>query len=317
MILLVTGGRLVIIDLPFFLSLRKRELMIKSMTGYGKETIILPEKKITVEIKSLNSKQFDFNIRIPSFYREKEQEIRQLVARQLVRGKVDFFLHAELSGTSHSYAINKSLALSYYRQLKDVEFDLDVDTKSDYLALIMKMPDVLQAENTELNTEEWAAIYAGLEQALVNIDRFRVEEGAILYKDISARINIILELMEQVTPFEEQRIVNVRQKLEKEVQTWMDSGRADQNRFEQELIFYIEKLDITEEKVRLKRHCDYFLETMSAQDAQGKKLGFIAQEIGREINTMGSKANEANIQKIVVQMKDELEKIKEQLFNIL
>jgi len=291
--------------------------MIKSMTGYGKETIVLPEKKITVEIKSLNSKQFDFNIRIPSFYREKEQEIRQLVAHRLVRGKVDFFLHAELSGSNNSYAINKSLALSYYRQLKDVEFDLDVDTKSDYLGLIMRMPDVLQAEDTELNAEEWIAIKTGLEQALININRFREEEGAILYDDISARIHTILNLMEQVTPFEEQRIGNVRQKLEKEMQTWIESGRADQNRFEQELIFYIEKLDITEEKVRLKRHCDYFLETMTAKDAQGKKLGFIAQEIGREINTMGSKANEANIQKIVVQMKDELEKIKEQLFNIL
>jgi uncharacterized protein (TIGR00255 family) len=291
--------------------------MIKSMTGYGKEVLVLPDKKITIELRSLNSKQFDFNARIPSFYREKEQEMRQMITNSLMRGKVDFFIHAELTGATQNHVLNNELAIQYYKQLKNLEGQLENPGNSDYLALLMRMPDVLQTTGHELEEEEWKALKSGLQVALEAINRFREQEGESLYHDIKSRIHKIEELLVLVEPHEEQRILNIRQKLEKEVQSWIEAGRADQNRFEQELIYYLEKYDITEEKVRLKRHCEYFLETMEMKHSQGKKLGFIGQEIGREINTMGSKANESNIQKIVVQMKDELEKIKEQLANIL
>lgn len=291
--------------------------MLKSMTGYGKQILVMPEKKVTVEIRSLNSKQFDFNSRIPSFYREKEQEIRKMITRSLVRGKIDFFIHVELTGASVNHSLNAALALDYYRQLKALESQLEGNSTTDYLSLLTKMPDVLQSNGQELDEDEWMVLKKGVEQALDAINNFRVEEGTSLASDIKNRIESIMSLLEEVEPFEEQRIVNIRQKLEKDLQTWVDAGRVDQNRFEQELIYYLEKFDITEEKVRLKRHCIYFLETMNLNDPQGRKLGFIGQEIGREINTLGSKANEANIQKIVVQMKDELEKVKEQLANIL
>lgn len=287
------------------------------MTGYGKQILVMPEKKVTVEIRSLNSKQFDFNSRIPSFYREKEQEIRKMITRSLVRGKIDFFIHVELTGASVNHSLNAALALDYYRQLKALESQLEGNSTTDYLSLLTKMPDVLQSNGQELDEDEWMVLKKGVEQALDAINNFRVEEGTSLASDIKNRIESIMSLLEEVEPFEEQRIVNIRQKLEKDLQTWVDAGRVDQNRFEQELIYYLEKFDITEEKVRLKRHCIYFLETMNLNDPQGRKLGFIGQEIGREINTLGSKANEANIQKIVVQMKDELEKVKEQLANIL
>lgn len=291
--------------------------MIKSMTGYGKEVLVLPDKKITIELRSLNSKQFDFNARIPSFYREKEQEMRQMITNSLLRGKVDFFIHAELTGATQNHVLNNELAIQYYKQLKNLESQLENPGDSDYMALLMRMPDVLQTTGHELDDEEWMALKSGLQVALEAINRFREQEGESLYHDIKSRIHKIEELLVLVEPHEEQRILNIRQKLEKEVQSWIEAGRADQNRFEQELIYYLEKYDITEEKVRLKRHCEYFLETLDMKDSQGKKLGFIGQEIGREINTMGSKANESNIQKIVVQMKDELEKTKEELANIL
>lgn len=291
--------------------------MIKSMTGYGKETVVLPEKKITIEIRSLNSKQFDFNSRIPSFYREKEQEIRQMITSSLLRGKVDLFIHMEMTANEANHMLNRELALDYYRQLKDLEQDIGSEQATDYLSLIMRMPDVLQTTGKELEEAEWVILKKAVISALDAINRFRMEEGAILASDLKARVAIILQLLADVAPFEEQRVLYIRQKLEKEIQSWIDIGRVDQNRFEQELIYYLEKIDITEEKVRLQRHCDYFLETMETLEGQGKKLGFISQEIGREINTLGSKANESTIQKIVVQMKDELEKIKEQLANIL
>lgn len=291
--------------------------MIKSMTGYGKEVIVMPEKKVTIELRSLNSKQFDFNARIPSFYREKEQEIRKMITNSLLRGKIDFFIHVELTGAIHNHVLNKELALDYYKQLKDLETMVENPGNTDYMALLMRMPDVLQTAGQELEEKEWLNLRTGVEKALFAMNEFRIQEGKSLEDDIRLRIDSILNLLNQVEQFEGQRITNIRQKLEKEVKSWIEAGRADQNRFEQELIYYLEKFDVTEEKVRLKRHCDYFLETMDLASAQGKKLGFIGQEIGREINTLGSKANEANIQKIVVQMKDELEKIKEQLANIL
>lgn len=291
--------------------------MIKSMTGYGKEVIVMPEKKVTIELRSLNSKQFDFNARIPSFYREKEQEIRKMITNSLLRGKIDFFIHVELTGATHNHVLNKELALDYYKQLKDLEGMVENPGDTDYMALLMRMPDVLQTAGQELEEQEWVALRGGVENALNAMNEFRIQEGKSLEEDIRLRIDSIQNLLVQVEPYEGQRITNIRQKLEKEVKSWIEAGRADQNRFEQELIYYLEKFDVTEEKVRLKRHCDYFLETLELKSAQGKKLGFIGQEIGREINTLGSKANEANIQKIVVQMKDELEKIKEQLANIL
>lgn len=277
----------------------------------------MPEKKVTIELRSLNSKQFDFNARIPSFYREKEQEIRKMITNSLLRGKIDFFIHVELTGAIHNHVLNKELALDYYKQLKDLETMVENPGNTDYMALLMRMPDVLQTAGQELEEKEWLNLRTGVEKALFAMNEFRIQEGKSLEDDIRLRIDSILNLLNQVEQFEGQRITNIRQKLEKEVKSWIEAGRADQNRFEQELIYYLEKFDVTEEKVRLKRHCDYFLETMDLASAQGKKLGFIGQEIGREINTLGSKANEANIQKIVVQMKDELEKIKEQLANIL
>lgn len=291
--------------------------MIKSMTGYGKEVIVMPEKKVTIELRSLNSKQFDFNARIPSFYREKEQEIRKMITNSLLRGKIDFFIHVELTGATHNHVLNKELALDYYKQLKELETMVENPGQTDYMALLMRMPDVLQTAGQELEEEEWIELRNGVGNALNAMNDFRIQEGKSLEEDIRLRIANILNLLTQVEPYEGQRITNIRQKLEKEIKSWIEAGRADQNRFEQELIYYLEKFDVTEEKVRLKRHCDYFLETLEMPSAQGKKLGFIGQEIGREINTLGSKANEANIQKIVVQMKDELEKIKEQLANIL
>ncbi|PID95136.1 MAG: YicC family protein [Bacteroidetes bacterium] len=291
--------------------------MIKSMTGYGKKVVVMPGKRVTIELRSLNSKQFDFNPRIHPLYREKEQAIRQMVSGRLLRGKVDLFIFLELTGSSSNQVLNKELALGYYRQLKELEAMMETPVTPDYLPLLVRMPDVLSTTVQELGDAEWALLQEGIDGALEAMDAFRTGEGLILEKDLRMRLANIQQLLHEIEPFEQVRVEKVRQNLEREMKRWIEIGRVDQNRFEQELVYYLEKLDITEEKVRLQRHCDYFLETLDAAEAQGKKLGFIAQEMGREINTIGSKANEANIQKIVVQMKDELEKVKEQLANIL
>lgn len=291
--------------------------MIKSMTGFGKFQFELPRKTITIEIRSLNSKQLDLNLRTPVLYREKDLEIRSRLSQKLERGRIDFNLTVETREEEEAYAINKSLALKYYEQLKDLAASIPGNSaETDMLSVILRMPDVLKAEKEQLDETEWEQITEGIVRALEDLDRFRISEGAILEQDIVARIRNILELMDQVSPFEQPRIDNIRDKIMSSLKD-LTGVSHDANRLEQELIFYIERLDITEEKVRLKKHCDYFIDTMHHEDSAGKKLGFITQEIGREINTLGSKANDAHIQKLVVQMKDELEKIKEQLFNIL
>jgi uncharacterized protein (TIGR00255 family) len=287
------------------------------MTGFGKSQAELPGKLITVEVRSLNSKQLDLNFRSPAVYREKEMEARSLIAQRLERGKVDINISAESKNEQPLMSINKNLALQYVNQLKELSALLPESDESDLLSILVRMPDVLSAEKEELSEEEWASVQAALEDALKQADKFRLEEGAILEKDFIFRINRILGLLDEVGPLEAPRLTAVRNKFEMRLEEMRQDKSYDQNRLEQELVYYFEKLDITEEKIRLKKHCDYFIETLKEIESPGKKLGFVTQEIGREINTMGSKANDAQIQMLVVQMKDELEKVKEQLANIL
>jgi uncharacterized protein (TIGR00255 family) len=289
--------------------------MIKSMTGFGKATVELPGKKITVEVKSLNSKQLDASIKIPSSYKDKELEIRSEITKILERGKIDFYLSVEISGDQSNYAINKPLVLHYYNELKTLSEE--IGETIELLPLALKMPDVLKTVREDIDEEEWSHVLIAVDEALTKADLFRTEEGTLLAKDFEYRIGLIRKYMLEVVPFEKARVPVIRERLMKDITDLVDSSKFDPNRFEQELIYYIEKLDITEEKVRLAKHIDYFLNTIKEEGSQGKKLAFITQELGREINTMGSKANDADIQKLVVQMKDELEKIKEQLMNIL
>ena len=294
--------------------------MIRSMTGYGKAVAEIPGRKITIEIKSLNSKQTDLNIKIPSFLRDKEFEIRSIASQVLQRGKADIFISAELSSEARPFTINRALAMKYYEELRQLQNELQEDCPEGLLPTILKMPDVLQTEKDDLAETSWGVIRAAVENALHQADSFRSQEGKVLEEDIKKRINLILGYLSSVEPFEKRRMETLRGNLLKAFEKYNqgDTGvKADPNRFEQELIFYLEKLDFTEEKVRLKKHCDNFLEVMNEETTQGKKLGFIAQEIGREVNTLGSKANDAEIQMLVVKMKDELEKVKEQLMNIL
>lgn len=291
--------------------------MIKSMTGFGKAVCECQNRKMAIEIKSLNSKMLDINTRIPNGYREKEVEIRNLISGQLNRGKVDFQITIENSGEASNYSINKGLAQKYYNELKELSLELDEKDFSDYLQIIMRMPDVLVTEVNEISEEEWSALKEAISKALDDVNVFRKNEGQGLEKDLIYRIEKISGLLEEVSPFEKARLKVLKAKIKKDLNDVVNKEDFDKNRFEQELVYYQDKLDITEEKVRLKKHLEYFIETMNDSGFQGKKLIFISQEMGREINTLGSKANEANIQKIVVQMKDELEKIKEQLFNIL
>jgi uncharacterized protein (TIGR00255 family) len=285
------------------------------MTGFGKATVELPGKKITVEIKSLNSKQLDASIKMPNAYKDKELEIRSEITKILERGKIDFYLSVEISGDQSNYTINKPLVMHYYKELQALSEE--INETIDLLPLALKMPDVLKTVREDIDEEEWSHVLIAVDDALNQADHFRIEEGALLAKDFAHRIGLIRQYMTEVVPFEKARVPIIRERLLKDISELMDSSKFDPNRFEQELIYYIEKLDITEEKIRLSKHIDYFLNTITEEGSQGKKLGFITQELGREINTMGSKANDADIQKLVVQMKDELEKIKEQLMNIL
>ena len=281
------------------------------MTGYGKSIIQLNNKKITIEVKSLNSKNLDLNTRISSLYRPKELEIRKKLASHLHRGKVDFFIYVEQTGEDTSSKINKEVVKSYMNQLKDI-------TEGESLELLkmaVRMPDAMVTTREEIDENEWEKISQEINVAITNIKNYRVEEGKVLEKDFVDRINTIKLLLEKVITIDPERMESLRERLQKAVSEL--KTQVDENRFEQELIFYIEKYDITEEKVRLKNHLDYFISTLNSDESNGKKLGFISQEIGREINTIGSKANFAPMQKIVVQMKDELEKIKEQLLNVL
>lgn len=290
--------------------------MVRSMTGFGKSVLELPEKSISIEIRSLNSKQFDANLRLPGIYREKEAELRLLLSSGLERGKIELNINVDDNGESIHYNFNRVLAKQYYAEIKTLASELGLHTDKEIINTLVRMPDVLKAEQAELSAEEWKAILAAISDAIDKLNDFRKQEGHALEKDLMERVRIIEALLEEISPLEEKRIANMRARIMKHLDETLSQG-ADMNRFEQEIIYYLEKLDITEEKVRLKKHCQYFLETLSEENANGKKLGFISQEMGREINTLGSKANDADIQKKVVLMKDELEKIKEQLFNIL
>ncbi len=285
--------------------------MIQSMTGFGKHVIQLPTKKITIEIKSLNSKNLDLNARIPSTYREKELELRRTIAGSLVRGKVDFGLYIEDTGSETSSQVNEVVVKKYMAQLKAVADGDDLRL----LEIAMRLPDALKTEREDIDLNEYKSIQETLKIALEEINVFRTEEGKVLEDDFTARIITLKELLEKVKEMDAERIATIRERLEKAVNDIKEN--VDANRFEQELIFYLEKYDITEEKVRLLNHLDYFSTALNSSDSNGKKLGFISQEIGREINTIGSKANYAPMQQVVVQMKDELEKIKEQMLNVL
>lgn len=285
--------------------------MIQSMTGYGKSVIQLPAKKITIEIKSLNSKNLDLNSRVPSAYREKEMEMRNRVASALVRGKVDFNVFVEITGEETNTAVNEGVVKQYITQLSNV---IDGD-KTELLKMAVRMPDALKTERDEIDPEELNSILKAIDEALTSIKAYRSDEGKVLESDFLKRSGNIRKLLDAVIEMDPQRIEQVREKLRRAVSELKES--VDENRFEQELIYYLEKYDITEEKVRLTNHLNYFEETLGSNVSNGKKLGFITQEIGREINTIGSKANFAPMQQLVVQMKDELEKIKEQALNVL
>ena len=290
--------------------------MIKSMTGFGKGEATFQNKKITVEIRSLNSKQLDLNLRLPSVYRQSEYELRTLIARTVQRGKVDVFVNVESQRVETPARINRELFREYLRQLNDTLAYAGIDADYDTLVpAILRMPEVVSAESETVSDEEHAALLSAAEAAAAHLDAFRAQEGAILIADLLRRVDLIEQYKEEVIPFEQARTQTIRARiLDNLAQLKVD---VDSNRLEQEMIFYLEKLDITEEKVRLTNHCRYFREVAAQEEGVGRKLGFIAQEMGREINTMGSKANETNIQILVVKMKDELEKIKEQVLNIL
>lgn len=287
------------------------------MTGFGKAEFEVNNKKITIEIKSLNSKQIDINTRTPALYREKDIIIRKTLSEKLTRGKVDFNIYVENLGDESNSKINEPILKSYFEQLSKISSELNLKTDHSTLQASMRLPDVVKTEYETLNESEWDTILANIKKALNEIDEFRIQEGKALLADISGNVQNIQKLLSEVEPFEEQRIESVRTRLTENLDKVKLNGNIDENRFEQELIFYLEKLDINEEKVRLTNHCQYFLETIDQSVPTGKKLGFISQELGREINTIGSKANETNIQRIVVQMKDHLERIKEQLLNVL
>lgn len=283
--------------------------MIQSMTGYGKAIIQLDTKKISLEVKSLNSKNLDINTRFPGVYKEKEIEVRKLIARKLVRGKVDMSFYIESTAAETSTKINKEVVANYISQLESIHKETDI------LSIAMRLPDVLKTEREELDAEEWGVIQNGIDEAIANLQEYRLSEGEELKNDFEERIKVIQEKLEEVIGLDTHRLDQVRERLNKSIKDLEQT--VDENRFEQELIYYLEKLDITEEKVRLTNHLNYFVQELNVNVSNGKKLGFISQEIGREINTIGSKANFAPMQKVVVEMKDELEKIKEQLLNVL
>ena len=288
--------------------------MIHSMTGYGKSVLHLSDKKVTIEIKSLNSKNLDLNVRIPSYYRVKELAVRKQLASKLVRGKVDFSIYIEMTADETSTTVNKGVVSEYMQQLRNV-----VQTGSsndvELLKMAVRMPDALKTERDELDEGEWAQISVNIQKAVNDIIQYRIDEAASLEKDFKLRIENIQSYLEEVKSFDGARITHVKERLKKAIDDL--KVQTDKNRFEQELIYYLEKLDINEEKVRLANHLTYFLQELGTEDSNGKKLGFIVQEIGREVNTIGSKANFAPMQKAVIQMKNELEKIKEQVLNVL
>lgn len=292
--------------------------MIQSMTGYGKATAELPDKKINVEIKSLNSKAMDLSARIAPLYREKEMEIRNEISKMLERGKVDFSLWIEKKDAEQlATPINQELVEAYYKRIKEISATAGIPEPADWFATLLRMPDVMTKNETqELSDEEWAVVHAAVEEAINHLTDFRKQEGAALEKKFREKIANIARLLESVAPYEQERVGKVKDRITDALEKTL-SVDYDKNRLEQELIYYIEKLDVNEEKQRLSNHLKYFISTLESGSGQGKKLGFIAQEMGREINTLGSKSNHAEMQKIVVQMKDELEQIKEQVLNVM
>ncbi|MCD7962667.1 MAG: YicC family protein [Rikenellaceae bacterium] len=294
--------------------------MIRSMTGYGKAETEITDKKIIIEVRSLNSKQLDLSVKIPSVYRQFEQDIRLLANKKIIRGKSDIFITIEKNGGSDAVKINKEAFIDYFNQINEILPHCKMDpndssVSASVIPVIMKMPEVVQTELNDISKEESEALLNTASQAMDALNSFRIQEGENLITDIISRILIIENSIPEVEKYEEDRVTAIKNRITENF-TYIGID-YDKNRFEPELIYYLEKLDVTEEKVRLKNHCEYFREVCTTEDAPGKKLGFISQEIGREINTLGSKANDSRIQKIVVQMKDELEKIKEQLLNIL
>ena len=286
--------------------------MIQSMTGFGKATLQLPTKKITVEIKSLNSKGLDLNTRMPSVFREMELGLRNQISSRLERGKIDFSLYVEITGEETSSKINVPIVRGYINQMKAVIPNAD---ETELMKMAVRMPDALKTERDEIDENEWKKIQTVIDEALENIAQFRKDEGVSLEREFLHRIANIMTLMNNAVSYDAERVETVKTRLRNALDELKEN--VDENRFEQELIFYLEKYDITEEKVRLENHLNYFIETIAGTEANGRKLGFITQEMGREINTMGSKSNHTEMQKLVVMMKDELEKIKEQVLNVL
>lgn len=287
------------------------------MTGYGKSVAELPGYNLTVEFRTLNSKQLDLNMRLPQQFRSKELDLRRLISNELNRGKVDFSISFDEGKQNNAPKINKDRVIEYYRELKEISKELGDDIEKGFLPMITRFPDVFFTSETELNNDDWIIIEKKIQEALELVNDFRLQEGAILEDDFRMRIQNILSFLERVPEYEESRIGKIRERIEGSLEQYFSDVRYDENRLEQEIIFYIEKLDITEEKIRLKKHCDYFIEILDSEEMVGKKLAFVLQEIGREINTLGSKANDAMLQKLVVLMKDELEKLKEQMLNVL
>ncbi|MDU1904070.1 MAG: YicC/YloC family endoribonuclease [Dysgonomonas sp.] len=290
--------------------------MIQSMTGFGKATTEFPTKKITVEVKSLNSKQLDLSARIPSIYKEQELNIRSLIARRLERGKVDFAIYIENTGKETTSQINQNILESYYNQIKESSDRLGIALPADWFQVLLRLPDALKYEAQEADEEEWKLVLDTINKALDQLIEFRKQEGKMLEDLFEQKIQNIASLQTDIEQYESERVEKVKTRIVEALQK-IENFDYDKNRFEQEMIYYIEKLDINEEKSRLTNHLKYFIETIQSGSGQGKKLGFISQEIGREINTMGSKSNHAQMQQIVVQMKDELEQIKEQVLNVL
>jgi uncharacterized protein (TIGR00255 family) len=290
--------------------------MIQSMTGFGKAIIELPGKKIGIEIKSLNSKQLDLNTKIPNTYREKELEIRTILSQAIERGKVDFYITVEHSGATIPLQINQAVVESYYEQIKEIAVKLSVAVPSDCLSVLLRLPETIKTDVSEWDENEWEAVKKTIFQALKAFNEFREQEGAMLERIFSSKINNIKNFLTEIEKYEAERILHIKTKIQEAIKK-LEITNYDENRFEQEMIYYIEKLDVNEEKTRLGNHLKYFIETMDNEKKQGRKLGFIVQEMGREINTLGSKSYQAEMQKIVVRMKDELEQIKEQILNVL
>jgi uncharacterized protein (TIGR00255 family) len=291
--------------------------MILSMTGFGRSELEAGQKKICIEIRALNSKQMDIILKLPSVLKDKESDMRNEISKALIRGKVDVYISYEGNEEERGVAINKSIFKDYYNQIKSLSTELDIPTGDDIVNTILRLPDTLKMERAIISDEEWAIIFNGVVRAVQEVRQFRIQEGKCLKDDLLKRLSAIEGLSEAIIPFEKSRLEKISNRIKENLEELVGWDKVDKNRFEQELLYFIEKFDINEEKVRLNNHCKYFRDIVETEDLAGRKLGFIAQELGREINTIGSKANDSTIQQMVVQMKDELEKIKEQINNIL